>query len=261
MFYGTKPNLHNLPEFGSKVWVHTTSGSKLDGRLVVGRWVGFDEESSGHRIYSPDTRTVSVQRSVKFNSGDVDLYLPRIAPSGGDKKSTKEKSAKLPEQAPINQTPIKSFDQRNDPVDPLGESFERLPVVEGRPKCVQQESATIRRLCAGKGVMSDLPREHGQLPTGIQEGTGLEKERDELGSAAAAVAIVNSEIDEVEPSYEEAHSRSDWLKWKEAIDVELKNLEDAKTWEVVERPDGINVVDSKWVFVRGPNDDFGRPDR
>ena len=25
-------------------------------------------------------------------------------------------------------------------------------------------------------------------------------------------------------------------------------MEDAKTWEVVERPDGINVVDSKWVF-------------
>ena len=143
VFYGTKPNLRNLPEFGSKVWVHTTSGSKLDGRSVVGRWVGFDEESSGHRIYSPDTRTVSAQRSVKFDSGDVDLYLPQIAPSGGDKKSTKEKSDKSPEQAPINQTPIKSFDQRDDPVEPLGESFEHLPVVEGRPKRVWQESATI----------------------------------------------------------------------------------------------------------------------
>ena len=78
---------------------------------------------------------------MKFDSGDVDLYLPWIA--GGDKKSTKEKSDKSPEQAPINQTPIKSFDQCDDPVDPLGESFERLPVVEGHPKHVQQESATI----------------------------------------------------------------------------------------------------------------------
>ena len=48
VFYEAKPNLCSLPEFGSKVWVHTTSGSKLDGRSVVGRWVGFDEDSSGH---------------------------------------------------------------------------------------------------------------------------------------------------------------------------------------------------------------------
>ena len=95
--------------------------------------------------------------------------------------------------------------------------------------------------------MSDLPREQGQLPKGVQEGTSFEMERDKL-SFTAAVAIISSEVDEVEPSYEEAHSRSDWPKWKEAIDVELRNLNEAKTWEVVERPVGVNVVDSKWVF-------------
>ena len=31
VFHETKPNLHGLPEFGSQVWVHDTSGSKLDG--------------------------------------------------------------------------------------------------------------------------------------------------------------------------------------------------------------------------------------
>ena len=45
-------------------------------------------------------------------------------------------------------------------------------------------------------------------------------ERDK-SSFIAAVAIVSSEVDEVEPSYEEARSRSDWPKWKEANDVEL----------------------------------------
>ena len=37
------------------------------------------------------------------------------------------------------QAPIRSV----DPVDPLEESFEHLPEVEGCPKCVQQESAAI----------------------------------------------------------------------------------------------------------------------
>jgi Reverse transcriptase (RNA-dependent DNA polymerase) len=64
----------------------------------------------------------------------------------------------------------------------------------------------------------------------------------------AAVAIVSSEVNEVEPSYEEAHSKSNWPKWKEAINVELQNLNKAKTWEVVKRPEGVNVVGLKWVF-------------
>ena len=54
IFYGTKPNLAGLPEFRCKVWVHTTEGSKLDGRAVEGKWVGYDEDSSRHRIYSPE---------------------------------------------------------------------------------------------------------------------------------------------------------------------------------------------------------------
>ena len=96
-------------------------------------------------------------------------------------------------------------------------------------------------------ILGDLPREQGQLLKGVQEGTSFEMERDESSFIAAGV-IVSSEVDEVEPSYEEACSRSDWPKWKKAIDVELQNLNEAKTWEVVERPVGVNVVDSKWVF-------------
>ena len=127
MFYGTKPNLCNLPEFGSKVWVHTTSGSKLNGKLVIGQWVGFDEDSSGHWIYSPDTHTVSVQHSVKFNSREVELYLPHIILVEEDKRSTMSQPGKLSEEVLIKST---------DPIDPLGESFEHLPEVESCPKHV-----------------------------------------------------------------------------------------------------------------------------
>ncbi len=44
---GRKPDLSNLHPWGTRVWVHTTGGSKLDGRAKEGRWVGFDEESKG----------------------------------------------------------------------------------------------------------------------------------------------------------------------------------------------------------------------
>ncbi len=46
----------------------------------------------------------------------------------------------------------------------------------------------------------------------------------------------------------EAQSCSDWLKWQEAMDCEIKTLEDAGTWTTVPKPAGKNIVGSKWVF-------------
>src|SRR5277367_5895764 len=262
IFFGVKPNLRDLPEFGAKVWVHTPGGSKLDGRSVIGRWVGFDEESSGHRIYSPEKRSVSIQRSVKFEPDGVNVYLPHNVPLEGEK-------GKAPEQ-PIVSSPItipkvqSEVFEDNPVVDPLGENFEQPPETEGRPRRVRTESAAIRRLRTGEGVVSNLPRERGQLPKGIQEGN-MQGEAEiaeaevaevvadnevepELWDAMAALAAAGPEADELEPSYEEARKRSDWPQWKEAIEIELANLKEAGTWEVVERPRNINVVDSKWVF-------------
>jgi hypothetical protein len=48
--YGRKPNLAGLREWLAKVWVHD-SGTKLDARGRVERWVGYDGESNAHRIY------------------------------------------------------------------------------------------------------------------------------------------------------------------------------------------------------------------
>jgi hypothetical protein len=71
MLYGKKPNLRNLHEWGNQVWAHTLEGMKLDGQSKVGKWIGYDEISNGHRIYWPDKRSVTVERSNKFNNDDV----------------------------------------------------------------------------------------------------------------------------------------------------------------------------------------------
>ena len=72
---------------------------------------------------------------MKFDSGEVELYLPCIAPGVETKRSSKEEMSKPPMQALIKSV---------DLVDPLRESYEHLPEVEGCPKHVQQESAAIQ---------------------------------------------------------------------------------------------------------------------
>ena len=38
-------------------------------------------------------------------------------------------------------------------------------------------------------------------------------------------------------------------EWKDAMREEMSALENNKTWEIVERPKGKNIVDCKWDFT------------
>ena len=125
VYHGAKPNLGGLPEFGCKVWVHTMEGSKLDGQAVEGRWVGYDEDSSSHRIYSPDKRTVSVQQSVKFNKDDINVYLPHTTTLEGERKKV---------EWVLEEISKDGFKDDSKEIDPLGENFEQL--IQSRPKRV-----------------------------------------------------------------------------------------------------------------------------
>src|SRR6266849_8487652 len=74
---GQKPNLAGVPEWGQRVWVHSDSGTKLDGRASEARWVGYDEDSThAHRIYWPDTHKVSVERNIRFTAQSVTVSVP-----------------------------------------------------------------------------------------------------------------------------------------------------------------------------------------
>ena len=49
-------------------------------------------------------------------------------------------------------------------------------------------------------------------------------------------------------TFKEAASSSDKLKWKNAMDAEMKSLEDNEVWELVPLPAGRKMVGSKWVY-------------
>jgi hypothetical protein len=50
--YGIKHNLGELPEWGQRVWVHTSKGSKLNTQALEGCWVGYNRKSThAHCIY------------------------------------------------------------------------------------------------------------------------------------------------------------------------------------------------------------------
>jgi hypothetical protein len=113
----------------------------------------------------------------------------------------------------------------------------------GRGKRVRKESEYVRRIHEGENAVA-MPRGLQTVQeNGITAGGAWEVQEEEW-----AMASVMNEVENLEPSYEEAKQRSDWPRWQEAIKAELASLEKNRTWTVVERPKGANVVGCKWVL-------------
>jgi hypothetical protein len=51
--------------------VKDLKAGKLDARVKVGWFVGYDSKSKGFRIYWPGKRTVTVEHDVVFNENDI----------------------------------------------------------------------------------------------------------------------------------------------------------------------------------------------
>ena len=66
-----KPYLGGIQEFGVAAYVKDIRAGKLDARAQVGRFVGYDAESKGFRIYWPGKRSITVERNVVFNQNDT----------------------------------------------------------------------------------------------------------------------------------------------------------------------------------------------
>lgn len=105
-----------------------------------------------------------------------------------------------------------------------------------------------------KGTATGQPNKPA-MPCGLQIShtvaeSGAEKQGESGGVAEGVAMVVNaSDIEPLEPkSLAEAKWSPDWLKWKNMIKEELKMLEEAGTWKLVDRPANMNVIGSKWVF-------------
>ena len=64
-----------------------------------------------------------------------------------------------------------------------------------------------------------------------------------------AFAAATGAAEALEPqTLAEARRGPDWHHWERAIHEELENLRSNDTWDLVEAPNGANVIGSKWVF-------------
>jgi hypothetical protein len=252
--HGRKPDISQLREWGCPVWVHDTSGSKLDACARKGQWVGVDLQSpGGHQVYWPAMRSVTVKRSVYFD----DVMAPLAVPFEGESEDTPGAIESAPAPVINNKERLTETvelpELSNKPVKPVC-TCNKVPLpaptlASTRARREVQLSTYVQHIERGEGTASArTPVAVGVPVNATMAGVMANKEcGDETGGVEAALAAIGAKG--TKPwTIQEARRQADAEKWEDAVQAELESLEANSTWSVVKRPDGANVVGSKWVF-------------
>lgn len=215
-------DINNLKIFGTTVFVHIpkVQRKKWDPKGEKGFLMGYGETTKGYRVYFPCRNSVETRRDIVFienNQSDAgkfdsNLYnfLPEKLPAS-EASETQEQSV----ETCLN-SPQDSY-QENSGTDSDGSLYEPS---ESEKSSEQSDNGITNR----------------------QQSKRVRKR-------PAFYECHNALVTDSEPkTFEEAMSRPDSCKWKEAIQKELQTLKENNTWNICELPDNTKVISSKWVF-------------
>jgi hypothetical protein len=223
----SKPNLALAHEFGTPVYVHVTTGGKLEAKVEEAIFVGVDQESKGYRIWWAGKRKVSIERNVTFppmgpvmvrlvDNPDVGELGMLDAPAAPAVPGTPQNVIQLVKQSP----PLMPTTPPRSPI-PLP------PPAAPRITRVRPATGYYRALHEGEGATSASIDEIGK--------------EDQTHWAAAAA--------EAEPMLKEALNGPDRAEWQAAIDYEIGQLEMLGIWWIVNPPPRANITPSHFVLA------------
>ena len=125
--------------------------------------MGFDAETkAGHRIYWPERRMISVERSVKFNFETNDVVVG-VLPLEGEKPDDEHLTTIESDKPHVD---FQTSDVEVEAPVPVPEP------VEGRGKCIRKETEYVKMLREGSAITGS---KGGPLPKGMRPGTSVEE--------------------------------------------------------------------------------------
>jgi len=230
IFFGKRPDLSNLKLFGSKVFIRVPEEkreSKWDRKADVGILLGY--ENVGYRVLI--NGRIAVARHVDIVEDRENL----VGFSGDDNESCSESE----ECYLDNKSQGSDSDVFTESVGKKNVSREDLN--EGK----EIKKTQIRK------EQRKLSEETNKSKNNLRR-TGRERKKTEFYSASLAntkYIYVNFVSADSPTNYVDVLESDEYCLWKEAMDGEINSLMKNKTWELVEKPENVKVLDTKWVFT------------
>ena len=287
MWFGCKPGVSHLRIFGSPAYVHRQDKHpKLEAKARKTVFIGYDWQTERViRVYNRSTRSVERVSDVRVLDEDVHVvretgtssHVDRedeavITASDSDSADETESLASIDcDDHHISDQEAEKEEEQDDlfstanqdrDEDELGRlSFSHPPEsgsqetrdvrrTDGAPTANTRRkdgasSADVRRECGATSAGASRVPSKWKQPAAPRTHPMEQRQRPQAKIAVALDPI----------SVTDAMSRSDAREWKAAMDDEMQSLTENKTWILVKKPEGKELVSCKWIFKSKTNPD------
>ncbi|KAJ9541050.1 hypothetical protein OSB04_027556 [Centaurea solstitialis] len=278
--FGQEPNISHLRIFECAVYVPIAppQRTKMGPQRRLGIYVGY-ETSSIIRYLEPLTGDVFIARFAychfnetmfpalggekKIKENDVSWCEPSLSYLDPRTKQYEMEVQKIMHLVTKSYIPVVNapaqvdvpVGQTNDKVTEESKTrLKRIEIATGEEKSVPEETQNIK-LPADED-MNDINKEVA-INYGYMENVWNKNKMrniDDIFSYVVTCDVFGN--DDPEPtSVIECQNRQDWVKWKDAIQVELDSLNKRKVFgPIVLTPEAVTPVGNRWVFVRKRNE-------
>src|SRR5262245_17274173 len=236
--YKSKPNMSGVVPFGTRAWVKIVNAGKLEPRARLGYFVGFDNNSTGYRIYFPERRIVRVEREVTFDTTPrdaIEIPIDEIPVLSNNPIARKEVDGNAGGEEARD---IEIQGEQRREVDIEDEAVEN-GMDEGHAEEEEQQEGRVMRTRGANTQpghywnLAGRPRRaHANLMQSVQD----------------TLFALSSALETAPQTIQEAIAGPHANEWKEAWKAEIEQLINIGTWELVPRPKDKPVIPCREVL-------------
>ena len=240
-WFGQKPDLSNLRVFGCVSYSHIPNElrKKLDPKANKCVFMGYPEGTKGYKLYNLNTKRFSVSRSVLFceeefhnwDENNVDMNYHQFF-------ANIDEFAPTPTEAAEHETPIDVVQQP--------QALEYQVETDADEQDTSDDDESVGETYEEKFLKGT--KNLGRTRTVTKQLVN------ELGNLAAEVCLMTSLVAETGEPKSTREALND-RNWYNAMKSEISSLEKNETWDLVPRPQGKNIVGSRWVYKIKRNSD------
>jgi hypothetical protein len=248
MMHGEKPIWNEMRAFGSEgmVMIPKEKRRKLDNKAEKMKFVGYDDQAKGYRM--TNGRSVVVSREVTFLD---DLKKNEDLAADDDFIDFEESPKKIQESKIQEENEVKrkqnlqeeqQLQEEHNVQEEVADEDEDPEIDNNGTNEDEQFHSAIEDSSDEEEVApAPTPRRSSRQTKGV-----LPRKLRDFYVGRDAMAATHQEPDP--ESYEQAVKSINAENWRDAMQEELKAIDDNETWEVADLPSGRSAIGSRWVF-------------